>query len=446
MWNSSYATGVALLLFCKLACAEGTSWEPLHLEYPERGFVSEAPADEWDQSLITGNGTIGVSVPGHVADDGVVLSHERLFLPVHKPMVPPKLAPHLEHIRSMILAGKNVEASRFVAQLGQGIGYENSNEWSIRWTNPFVPACVLHVEMGGEFAPGSYARSVDFETGEAVVAWEHSGEIFHRKMFVSRADGIAVMVIESPNGAKIDATFRLEELPRDKKRMLKYDVDDVVGEIVSAAEEQWLTYSARFKAEWPGALQGAAAAARVIPMGGKLKTEGSSIHISGADQVLVLIDVDVFDAWPAAGAHALKSGLDSIQADYETLLAQHTAVHGEMFRRTRLELGAEADQNLSAEALQASSSVGALNPALVAKLFDAARYSVICSTGELPPTLQGIWGATWYPPWSGDFTQNGNVQSAIDGGLNCNFPEVTRAVTVHELPGNWYCAIWGDRL
>ena len=47
---------------------------------------------------------------------------------------------------------------------------------------------------------------------------------------------------------------------------------------------------------------------------------------------------------------------------------------------------------------------GGSNPALIEKIFDAARYNVICATGINPPNLQGIWGATMTPPWSGDYT------------------------------------------
>ena len=414
---------VTLVLLLQVsAWAVESSWEQLGLQYPDRGFISETSAEKWDHSLITGNGTIGVSVPGHVPNDDIVLSHERLFLPAYKPMDPPALGPHLEHIRGLILAGRHIEASRFAWQLGQDMGYP-----PIAWTNPFVPACVLHVEMGGEEKPGQYARSVDFETGEAVVAWEHGGEIFHRKVFVSRPAGIAAMLIDSPSGAKIDATFRLAELPREKKKMLKYELDDVIEGVAARAEGNWLTYSTRFKSRWEGALRGAAAAARVVASGGGVESKEGAIRVTGANKILILVDVDVFWQWPSNGADALKPGLKQIQGDYAALLDDHAALHGKMFRRTRLELGASADRRLSAEALQNGSAVGALSPALVAKLFDAARYNIICSTGELPPTLQGIWGATWYPPWSGDFTQDGNVQSAIDGGLNCNIPEVTRA-------------------
>jgi hypothetical protein len=49
--------------------------------------------------------------------------------------------------------------------------------------------------------------------------------------------------------------------------------------------------------------------------------------------------------------------------------------------------------------------------ALLEKEFDAGRYNIISSTSDLPPTLQGVWTGTYSPPWSSDFTHNGNVPS-----------------------------------
>jgi len=97
-----------------------------------------------------------------------------------------------------------------------------------------------------------------------------------------------------------------------------------------------------------------------------------------------------------------------------------------MFHRFSLEIGGGEYFPL-AEDLQASSSFGNLNPSYLNQLCKAARYLLISSTGEIPPTLQGIWGGTWRPAWSGDFTLNGNVPSAIASGLNTNFREVTEA-------------------
>jgi alpha-L-fucosidase 2 len=57
------------------------------------------------------------------------------------------------------------------------------------------------------------------------------------------------------------------------------------------------------------------------------------------------------------------------------------------------------------------------------KQYDAGRYNILSSSGELFPNLQGIWGGTYGPPWSGDFTFNANVQSAIAANMSANMAE-----------------------
>ncbi|GAF77042.1 unnamed protein product, partial [marine sediment metagenome] len=61
--------------------------------------------------------------------------------------------------------------------------------------------------------------------------------------------------------------------------------------------------------------------------------------------------------------------------------------------------------------------------------FDAGRYNIISSTGDLPPTLQGVWAGTYNPPWASDFTHNGNVPSALASMLMGNTPELMLAYT-----------------
>jgi hypothetical protein len=49
---------------------------------------------------------------------------------------------------------------------------------------------------------------------------------------------------------------------------------------------------------------------------------------------------------------------------------------------------------------------------------------MIAATGELPPTLTGIWGGSWTPAWSGDYTANGNLQTAIEALLPLGMSEL----------------------
>ena len=145
--------------------------------------------------------------------------------------------------------------------------------------------------------------------------------------------------------------------------------------------------------------------------------------VRGADEVLVGLRLELLNDFAASKVPALKKQLAKFKPDFAALLARHAELHGGLFNRCRLDLGGGADRALTAEALIAKSRVGNLSPALLEKEFDACRYAVISSSGELFPNLQGLWNGTWSPPWSGDFTLNGNVQTAIAADLSANLAE-----------------------
>ena len=71
-----------------------------------------------------------------------------------------------------------------------------------------------------------------------------------------------------------------------------------------------------------------------------------------------------------------------------------------MFNRFSIKVNSEQN-HLPANELLDNSKIGNLNPQLVNQVSQAARYELISSTGQFSPSLQGIWGGTWLPAWSG---------------------------------------------
>ena len=57
-----------------------------------------------------------------------------------------------------------------------------------------------------------------------------------------------------------------------------------------------------------------------------------------------------------------------------------------------------------------------MNAALLEKMFDMGRYVFLCSSGDWPPRLSGIWTGSWNPEWQGDYTLDANVNLAVSGG------------------------------
>jgi hypothetical protein len=168
--------------------------------------------------------------------------------------------------------------------------------------------------------------------------------------------------------------------------------------------------------------------------------------ITGADEVLVFIDITLLYDSDESRIDQTKKILAELPADYEILLRRHAKIHGELFNRMKLDLGGGADHRRTSEELLAKTSSSRLSKALVEKEFDAGRYNIISSTGELPPTLQGVWAGTYDPPWASDFTQNGNVPSAIASMLMGNMPELMHAYTSYIESLVPYLEINADRI
>lgn len=395
--------------------------DELLIHPPEHGFVSRLPASRWEESMITGNGTLGGLVFGNPLNERIILSHEKLFMPEYPPTVAPVLHKYMDRILELTLNGRGKEAAELAVLAGIEAGIQE-----LIWTDPLVPACQLEIKSLSDDKISNYARSVNYESGEATTAWESGDRIFKRTVFFSRVDSIGVLKISGSSDTALNFKFRLSQLPIPKE----YDeedewyVDELISAVTHGAEQDRLFYSTIFKKQWENSLKGYRVAAKVLVSGGRVYSEDDWVVVRDADEIIVLMDIKLSYSLPLKPFTLIEK---STHTRYLDLLNAHKRIHSELFDRFSLRLGSEKKEDRTAENLLASSSFGALNPELVNQLCEASRYALISSTGELPPTLQGIWGGTWRPAWSSDFTLNGNVPSAIASGLNCNFQEVTEA-------------------
>ena len=405
-----------------------SSWAaPRQLEAPSRGFVSTMPAETWEQGLIVGNGTIGATALSRPLAERIIFSHERLFLPEGEPVLPPLVAPHLAEIRELIDKGEYKRATERTFELSEQRGF--------MYPDRFVPAFDLCIRMEAAGDVADYLRSVDFHTGEAIVHWADSRGVFERRLFVSRADGVAVLAITGTVPGTVSCRLRIE--PRtpsekldartleDSRRTFERDIVDFTPK----AEGSFLTLRNGFARAYPGSIQALEAAAYVTAPNGTIAAEGDTLVVTGADHVLVLLDIEpLYDA-KMTRIPRLEEHLVDLATDYARLRERHAKVHGELFDRMRLDLGGGKDHGLPTETLLERSTDEKLDATLIEKQFDAARYNIISCTGELPPDLQGVWGGTYVPGWASDFTHNGNVPSAIASMLMGNMPELMRAYT-----------------
>lgn len=406
---------LSLLSFC--ACSSQANVDEPLIEFPEHGFVSRKAAAKWEESMLTGNGTIGALVIGDPLDERIILSHERLFMPKYPPYGSPPLHKYLDKMRELTLNGHGDKAAELLIQAGEEVGIRG-----MIWTNPLIPACQLEVKSLSEEKISDYSRSVNYETGEAITAWKVGSDTFKRSVFFSRADNIGVVKISGSKPGSLNLKLGLNQLPIPEGVS---SVNELISEMTHGAEDDMLSYSTTFKKQWKNSLKGYRTSAKVLVSGGKRDTENHWVVVRDADEIVVLIDMKLSYSLPLEEvSNNIEKAEDS---SYSMLLEANKKIQSEMFNRFSLDISSKGKDDVLSEDLVKASSFGHLEPELVNRLCEASRYELICSTGELPPTLQGIWGGTWWPNWSSDFTQNGNVPSAIACGLNCNFQEVTES-------------------
>ena len=397
------------------------------LKVPLRGFISSMPSETWEHGLLSGNGTIGANVMSRPLDEIIIFSHERLFLPVGKPVMPPNNGIRLFEIRSLIDKGLYKQATE--------LAFDLSGQEDFMYPDPFVPAFDLNIKMEGNTEIRDYMRSVDFQTGETTVHWADQRGVFERRLFVSRADSIAVLLITGPGQGNINC--RLGLVPRQVEQNLGAKVvknsEEVfashISDIKKTAEKSLLTYRNSFKMAYPGSIHTLEGIALVLAKGGTTEPDGETLVVKGADQVLVFIDIRLNYDPDKSQLSQMKKSLALKDNDYADLLKRHAAIHGKLFDRIRLDLGGGKDHLLTTEELMSKSTNEELNKALIEKEFDAGRYNILSSTGELPPNLQGLWGGTYVPGWASDYTHNGNVPSAIASMMMGNMPELMLSYT-----------------
>jgi len=374
-----------------------------NVHIPERGVSSSSPATRWDYGFLTGNGRIGVVVYGQPTQETIVFNHERLYLPKPRPQIP-DLGEMFSEVRRVIREKGHVAGQNFWMEQTRKQKHFNYH------SDPFHLAFQLSLEMPTRGTVTSYLRTTDFQTGEVSVYWSDDDGEYVRKLFVSRPDNVAVLSITRPGSKKLHLSLATSPITH-KLIDSKLRVD-----------KEWITYHNTYALSKGGYDN----VTRVITKGGHAKSDGKKIVISDADEVLLLTRIEWYEKCKEGSVEALKKSLLDLPQDYHALLQPHVAEHGEIFNRVTLDLGGGEDRRLTSEELIKRAGEKAYKQvpsALLEKMYDASRFYFICSAGETPPNLQGIWNGVFTAPWNGSYTLDTNLENAMDSALSANMAE-----------------------
>ncbi|MFD6666062.1 glycoside hydrolase N-terminal domain-containing protein [Micromonospora chalcea] len=356
-----------------------------------------APATDWTDAFLTGNGELGLMVHGRPYAERIVVNHHRLVLPNGtRHARAPELADRMPDIRALVLAGRRAEAARLLTG-----GRE------LEWTQSFHPGYALTVDA----PPGpvrDYRRDTDFTTGEVEVRWSGG----RRRCFVSRADEVAVLHLDQGD-CVVGATGELPGRPAD-----------VVYEH-AAYRRDGLVFL-RVRARYPEA-GGAYGFEGLTLLRGDVSVDGDRVRVRGPALLTTLVDRPEESPWRT---RASERRLAALAGHYDELLARHLPRHRGPYTRVGLDLGVPgADRALPVGELLARQAAAPdrLDPALLERLFHSGRYLLLSASGVLPPRLTGLWLGSWDAAWAGDFTTDANLNLQLAGANVGALPEVTAA-------------------
>ncbi len=381
---------------------------------PAKSFTSWMPAPSFEQALLLGNGEMGAMVYGHPHNETIIINHGALYLPTTYPFKPIDQASRLTEIRNLIHEGNGTEAALIPVELSKEEGYPGQI-----WNDPYIPAFDLLIQSSPENIE-HYQRSLNFETGEALVSWSQQNTRFERLQFISRAD--SMLVVQMTATKPFTASFEL------KQRPVNWDQWSFINENIkstqTSADNKHLYYSCEFSRQWEPNIIGYDGVGLLKSTDGTVTHKGSTLVIENATQILFFVKVKPFFYGQSSDKTALSAQLEQLPGDLNLLKKRHESIHKELFNRIQLNLNGPADDYLMDGEVMMQQAKERFSPAFVEKQFNAARYNILSATGKSLPNLQGIWGNSWTPPWASDYTHDGNLPVAVSSFLCSNLPEL----------------------
>ena len=400
-----FAGGATVLSLVSAEQAFSSASPGKNVNAPKRGAVSTQWTENWEHGMVSGNGRMGALVYGRPEAPIVLLNHNRLYTSQYDPAKrkPAETARFLPEIRRLIKEQGYAAALDFTYQTSKENGLAPDEAID------FHPGFFLNCTLAGAEGASDYRRSENFQTGEVETTWRGVTGRFRTRVFVSRADNVVVLSLTGPERGKLDGSLEIGQITDSR----------IQSQPVSGVD--WIGVHNLYA---PGN-GGYDDVVRVVVRGGAQSVEEGRFTVRGADEVLALMRIERFRPPQTGGADALAAALTSLHADYDHLLAPHVKIHGGIFNRVQLDLGGGAERSLTTDALLArAAQERALSPALMEKIYDACRYVILSSSGDLPPNLQGIWNGSWSPPWHSDYSADANLQLAVDSTCSANMPEL----------------------
>jgi alpha-L-fucosidase 2 len=355
-----------------------------------------APAATWNDALPIGNGRLGAMVFGGIVEERLQLNEDTVWAGEKRDRVNPGAAAALPEVRRLIAAGRPGEAEALadktmIATTRRLPPYQTLGDLKIRLTDPGA---------GGPVT--DYRRELDLASAISRVEYQAGDVRYAREAFASAPDQVIAVRLSADRPGRVSFSVTLTRESDATTR------EGGPSEIVM--EGRAIARSPKYPDEAKTGVS-FTSVAQVVPEGGLVRVDGSTIVVSGADAATVFVaaatEVRERDQLAACRrAIRLAAG-----GPFSRVRERHAADYRRLFDRVALTLGA-APPGLATDERLTRVRAGHPDLSLEALYFAFGRYLLISSSrpGTMPANLQGLWNESLAPSWESKYTINVNTE------------------------------------
>ena len=378
----------------------------------ENRLKYSAPARNFNESLLIGNGRIGAAVYGDPKKDTISLNHDTLWS--GKPRIYKKEgAPEvLAKARDLVFEG-DIPAAQALIEDG----------FNSDWSQAFLPMGTLYIECDeGEIC--GYRRELDLENAVVTVKYTSEKGNATREYLVSHPNNCLAIKCTSD-------TARDYVINADSK--LLYTCLALESTLAVSGTAPLIVFpqghlpKGREQVEYGDGTMGFTFALDVRT-DGVVTSDGRRLKVSDATSLTVIMCAETgytsYDRTPDKDHEsAVFKMLSSLSVtDFDSIKKEHIADFSSYYNRVRLDLGGEkVEKDTDLRLSDRGSDIG-----LYELLFNFGRYLLISSSryGTEATNLQGIWNEHIVPPWQSNYTVNINTEMNYWPVEVCSLPEL----------------------
>lgn len=357
------------------------------------------PAQRWEETVALGNGRLGMMPDGGITNEKVVLNDITMWSGSSQDANNYEAYKKLPEIRSLLAAGKNVEAQAIIDKsfvcTGKGSGgvpfgcFQMLGDLNLNYQYKGIEDKDVKYE--------NYERELSLNNALAKTTYQVNGVTYKREYFTSFGNDVDIIKLSADKPGMLNLSINISRPERGVTSTEGNELD-LTGQLDNGTDGKGVAYKARVKAKLTG---------------GSLSTTPTSLVIKDATEVIIYVSAGTDFKNPqylAKMDNALKAAM---KKPYAVEKQQHIVNFQKLFNRVKMDLGtSEAEKLTTDQRLIAFRNNPDADKSLPVLFYQFGRYLSICSTrvGLLPPNLQGLWANEVHTPWNGDYHLDINIE------------------------------------